>query len=189
MGRKGERSKVIADESRLIEQSHDLWGAYLGDAIASKVLIGGVYGELTTITRLANQRRSRYSCRCKCGMLISVEGYALTSGRQSSCGCKTYSANKRKATGCHGDHELYTTYHGMKTRCTNPRSKDYKNYGGRGISVCSEWDASFELFVHDMGTRPDGCSIDRIDNDGNYEPNNCKWSTKTEQASNRRPRS
>ena len=189
MGRVGKRGKAVADDSRIVQQSHELWGSYLGDNINSKVIIGGVYGRLTTITRVADQRRSRYACKCQCGMLISVEGYALTSGRQSSCGCRCYSANTRKTTGCYYDHELYSTWNGMKTRCKNTKSKDYENYGGRGITVCSEWDNSFESFVKDMGERPYGHSIDRVNNEGNYEASNCRWATAKEQSQNRRKRS
>ena len=82
--------------------------------------------------------------------------------------------------------KLRATWYSMKQRCYNPNSAAYKNYGGRGIKVCDKWLKSFEAFYDDMGTRPEGMSIDRINNDGNYEPSNCKWSTPKEQSSNRR---
>lgn len=81
---------------------------------------------------------------------------------------------------------LYTTWENMKQRCYNPNSVNYKYYGGRGVKVCDRWFNSYESFALDMGERPDGCSIDRIDVNGNYEPDNCKWSTLKEQNNNRR---
>lgn len=83
-------------------------------------------------------------------------------------------------------HPLYQTWQGIKARCLNPNNKHYQNYGGRGIKICSEWLTNFNQFVIDMGERPIGYSIDRIDNNGDYTPNNCKWSTKKEQQRNRR---
>jgi hypothetical protein len=80
----------------------------------------------------------------------------------------------------------YRSWVQMKQRCYNPNSYSYKNYGGRGIKVCDRWFNSFSSFIEDMGSRPKGLSLERKDNDGNYEPNNCKWATKNEQLKNRR---
>jgi hypothetical protein len=83
-------------------------------------------------------------------------------------------------------HPLYQIWQGMKARCLNPKNLHYGSYGGRGIKICDTWINNFNQFVTDMGSRPQGYSIDRIDNNGNYTPNNCKWSTKKEQQRNRR---
>ena len=91
-------------------------------------------------------------------------------------------------------HPLYQTWVNMNKRCSNPGDREYGNYGGRGITVCACWRMSFETFLEDMGERPGGPrgsadhhSLDRIDNDGNYEPSNCRWATALEQIHNRRP--
>jgi hypothetical protein len=82
-------------------------------------------------------------------------------------------------------HPLYETWRSMRYRCKNPNNSDYKNYGAKGISVCEEWDKSFDAFVSDMGSKPEGYSLDRINPLGNYEKNNCRWASKCKQADNK----
>lgn len=133
------------------------------------------------------QFRKFVKCKCDCGKEIVTLLQNLKSGCTKSCGCLRSEKSRKRMTK-HNKCDLpeYDVWRAMKQRCNNSNNKFYYLYGGRGIKICKEWD-DFECFIANMGLRPEGgYSLDRIDNDGNYEPSNCRWATSLEQAKNNR---
>jgi len=142
------------------------------------------YWEILEYSHTDKNRKPHYLCRCVCGFEIVKGIRPILMGRSKSCGC----VNAINHT-THGmsDTKLYNIWQNVKNRCLNPKATQYKWYGGRGIKISKRW-MSFESFAQDMGPPPSKKhSIDRINNNGNYTPLNCKWSTMKEQCANRRP--
>ena len=129
---------------------------------------------------------AQWRCRCDCGNAVVIRRKYLAEGNSASCGCGRAEGLIRhghaKAKGKHS--RTYKIWTGMRARCSNPRLKSYKSYGGKGVHVCDQWN-SFETFLADMGECPKGYSIERINPAGNYEPENCKWIPLQEQHNNK----
>lgn len=164
-------------------------------------LVGETYGRLLVLEEVEphvqpnGKKVRKYKCLCECGNETIVRQNHLRRGCTVSCGCykKEQIVKSNKATKpIHGESNYnltkeFNTWQSIKTRCFNSNYKYYKNYGGRGITVCDRWLESYSNFLEDVGRAPSPhYSIDRIDNDGNYEPDNCRWATSAEQSRNQR---
>ena len=146
-------------------------------------LTGQVFGRLTVIERAGRRGNdATWKCSCSCGGSAEATASHLRRGAVTSCGC--WLADRLTTHGLTGT-KIYAIWRNMRWRCTNPRNKEYSNYGGRGIKVCERWQ-KLENFFADMGHPPEGYTIERKDVDGNYVPGNCIWAPQEVQQNNRR---
>lgn len=147
-------------------------------------LINQRFGKLLVKERCGyiqkNTKQPTWLCQCDCGRSVLALGYQLRNGSQKSCGCL-----RKTNARTHGLSETveYTSWRAMNERCSNPNNSHYSKYGGRGVTVCERW-RSFENFLTDMGLRPLNHSLERKENDRNYEPSNCVWASPEQQSRN-----
>lgn len=152
---------------------------------------GEKYGRLTAIKRLPkeNDEKTKWLCKCDCGEVSEVNLSDLRAGKTKSCGCfRRELTSKMRESHKKTDTRLYSIWSSMKTRCYNPKSESYPDYGGRGIKVCDKWKENFEEFYHwaNKNGYREHLTLDRIENDENYCPENCRWATGLQQGRNKR---
>lgn len=170
--------KYVASVLRRADKFTDLAGQRFGRLVA-----------FAPVFRVGQRRTAHWVCVCDCGEAKIVQAQSLRKGGTLSCGClhrerSSCAATKHGHGGRSNRSRTYMRWYAMKQRCTNPKNIGYERYGGRGISFDPRWD-KFENFLADMGEAPEKSQLDRIDNDGNYEPRNCRWVTATENANNK----
>ena len=149
---------------------------------------GHTYGRLTAIESVPDRHPKHWLCRCTCGRTKVVSGNKLRSGWTRSCGCYRTEVTRLRCT-THGESRRsreYQAWGSMIRRCETPSARERPNYAGRGITVCARWRESYPAFLADMGRCPMNHSLDRIDNDGPYAPENCRWATHSQQVTNSR---
>ena len=150
-------------------------------------LQGQRFGRLLIGAKTRLDKATAYVCTCDCGKTCVVRSQSLRRNETKSCGCAR-AERMRRAKTTHGFYKTatYNSHRSMLARCLDRTHRQFKDYGGRGITICRRWQISFAAFLDDMGPRPSGTTLDRINNNGNYEPANCRWATRLQQNRNKR---